>query len=153
MHSTLSRNESYTSASSVTSPMSLLTLSKSLPTPLLAQHKLQPLPIPSMIGCSLWSLMFPLETCNWFQEISVLMLVQISSHGGLSLVHMAWVTAMAMVRDCLPSAQTASFSSSTLGLNISPSAKSPGSVMAIVQGNRSHHRLHSCEQTFLIIRP
>ena len=46
-----------------------------------------------------------------------------SSPGGLSLVHMAWATAMAMVRDCLISAQITSFLSPIPGLSTSPSTK------------------------------
>ena len=48
-----------------------------------------------------------------------------SSPEGLSLAHMAWATAMAMVRDCLISAQVTSFLSPIPGLSTSPSTKPP----------------------------
>ena len=56
------------------------------------------------------------------------------SPGGLSLVHTAWVTALAIVRDCLISAQVTSYLSPIPGLSTTPSTKPPGSEMKIVQG-------------------
>ena len=132
--STLFLNESYVSASNITSLMSLLSPFMSLPTHLPVQHKLHPFLIHSTISCSLWSLTLHLETCCWFQGISMPVSGLTSSPGGLSLVHMAWVTAMAMVRDCLISAQITSFLSPIPGLITSPSTKPPGSEMEIVQG-------------------
>ena len=56
------------------------------------------------------------------------------SPGGLSLVHMCWVTVIATVRDCLISAQITSFLSPIPGLGTSPSTKPPRSEMEIIQG-------------------
>ena len=63
----------------------------------------------------------------------MLVLTQISSHGGLSLVHMACVTATAMEGGYLISSPITSFSSPTLGSDTSPSIKLPGFAMVIAQ--------------------
>ena len=68
------------------------------------------------------------------RDISMPVLDLTSSPGSLSLVHMAWATAMAMVRDCLISARITSFLLPIPGLSTSPSTNPPGSVMEIIQG-------------------